>query len=222
MNFNRSVSILAFFAVLSGPKAMAQAYESVDFGTADGGQISASLFEADDRKAVVFAHGAIFNKESWYFLAEALQRKGVTALPIDFRGYGFSTAGSTNKKMYDILGAISYLEQQGFTDINVVGASMGGAAVLMALNNNSTPIRRAVLLAPAGGPGIVSTTTDKLFVVSQNEGMFKGVMGIYNASADPKQIKVYPGSVHAQHLFKTGVRDELIERIINFIIPAQQ
>ena len=49
--------------------------------------------------------------------------------------------------------------------------------------------------------------------------MFNRVMTIYDASANPKQIKVYPGDTHAQHLFKTDVRDELIERIINFIIP---
>jgi len=201
MNFTRCVSILAFFAVLSSPKAIAQVYESVDFSTEDGGQIGASFFKADDSKAVIFAHGAIFDKESWYFLAEALQRKGVSALSIDFRGYGSSTAGNTSKKMFDILGAISYLEQQGFTDISVVGASMGGAAVLLALNKNSVAVQKAILLAPAGGPGIVSTTTDKLFIVSQSERMFSSVMGIYNASAGPKQIQIYPGNTHAQHLF---------------------
>ena len=170
---------------------------------------------------MIFALGAMFNKESWYFLAEAFLRNGVAALPIDFRGYGNSTSGSTSKKMYDILGAISYLNEQGFTDINVVGASMGGAAVLLALSNNSIPIQKAVLLAPAGGPAIASTASDKLFVVSENEGMFSGVMAIYNASTDPKQIQVYPGNTHAQHLFKTDHRDELIERIINFIITEQ-
>ncbi len=51
--------------------------------------------------------------------------------------------------------------------------------------------------------------------------MFSGVMAIYTASAEPKQINIYPGNTHAQHLFKTAVGDELIERIINFIIPAQ-
>ncbi|MBE9544835.1 MAG: alpha/beta fold hydrolase [Proteobacteria bacterium] len=204
---------------MSGSKVMAQAYELVDFGTEDGGKIEASFFSAGNRKVVIFAHGAIFNKESWYFLAEEFQRKGVSALPIDFRGYGNSTPGSTTKKMYDILGAISYLRGRGFTDINVVGASMGGAAVLLALSNNSIPIHKVVVLAPAGGPAISSTASDKLFVISENERMFSGVMAIYDESAEPKQIQIYPGKTHAQHLFKTDVRDDLIERIINFINP---
>jgi len=221
MNFNRFVSILAFFTVLSSPKAIAQAYDLVSFGTEDGGRIEASFFKAGNRQVVIFAHGAIFNKESWYFLAEAFQRKGVSALSIDFRGYGNSKSGSSSKKMYDILGAIAYLKEQGFTDINLVGASMGGAAVLLALSNNSIPIDKVVLLAPAGGPAVASTANNKLFIVSENEGMFTGVKAIYEASAEPKQIKIYPGNAHAQHLFKTDVRDELIDRITRFIKPTQ-
>jgi pimeloyl-ACP methyl ester carboxylesterase len=221
MNFNRFVSVLAFFTVLSSPKAIAQAYELVNFGTEDGGRIEASFFKAGSSKVVIFAHGAIFNKESWYFLAEAFQRKGVSALSIDFRGYGNSGSGSSTKKMYDILGAISYLKEQGFTDINLVGASMGGAAVLLALSNNSIPIDKVVLLAPAGGPAIVSTASDKLFIVSESERMFTGVMAIYAASAEPKQIEIYPGNVHAQNLFRTAIRDKLIDRITGFINPTQ-
>ena len=221
MIFNRFVFLLTLFAILGSPMVVAQPYELVNFDTEDGGKIEASLFKASNSKVVVFAHGAIFDKESWYFLAEAFQRKGVSALPIDFRGYGNSTSGSTTKKMYDVLAAISYLREQGYTEINIVGASMGGAAVLLALSNNSIPIHKVVLLAPAGGPAIESTASDKLFIVSENEGMFSGIMAIYNASAKPKQIKIYPGNTHAQHLFKTDVRDELSERIINFIMTDQ-
>ena len=221
MTFNRFVFLPILFAILRSSTVVAQPYELVNFGTEDGGKIEASLFSASNSKAVIFAHGAIFNKESWYFLAEAFQRKGVSALPIDFRGYGNSASGSSTKKMYDVVGAISYLRKQGYTEINIVGASMGGAAVLLALSNNSIPIHKVVLLAPAGGPAINSTASDKLFIVSESEGMFSGIMAIYNASAEPKQIRIYPGNTHAQHLFKTGVGDELSERIISFITTDQ-
>jgi len=220
MNFKSFVFIPVLFAVLSSSKTIAQPSELVNFSTEDGGKIEAAFFKASNSKAVIFAHGAVFNKESWYFLAEEFQRKGVSALPIDFRGYGNSTSGSTTKKMYDILGAISYLSEQGFTDINVIGGSMGGAAVLSALDKNSIPIEKAVLLAPADGPALASTATDKLFVVAANERMFSSVLSIYEATTEPKQIEIYPGNSHAQHLFKTDIRDELIERIVNFIIPV--
>lgn len=221
MFFNRFVFLFTLSIVLNGPAAGAELFELVNFDTDDGGRIEASLFKAGDDKAVVFAHGGVFNKESWYFLAEEFQRSGVTALSIDFRGYGNSKGGSTPKKMYDVLGAISLLRERGFEDINVVGGSMGGAAVLVALAKNSIPINKVVLLAPAGGPAITSATTDKLFVVSADERVFSGVEAIYDASAEPKHIHIYPGSTHAQHLFKTEVRDELVERILNFIQPGQ-
>ena len=178
--------IFALCATLSSPTVNARSFELVNFATEDGGDIEAAFFHASDSKAVVFAHGGVFNKESWYFLAEKFQLKGITALSIDFRGYGNSTAGSSKKKSYDVLGAIAWLKEQGFNDINVVGGSMGGAAVLMALKNNSIPVQKAVLLAPAGGPAIESTSTDKLFVVSEKEGMFSAYMKIYKASAEPK------------------------------------
>jgi alpha-beta hydrolase superfamily lysophospholipase len=221
MNFIRIIFISIIIVVMNSFPTIAQGYEQVIFDTEDGGKIEASFFSASNNKVVIFAHGAIFNKESWYFLAEKFQNRGVSALSVDFRGYGNSQSGNTSKKMYDVLGAISYLTERGFTDINIVGGSMGGAAVLMALSNNFTPINHVVLLAPAGGPAIASTVTDKLFVASEAERMFAGVMNIYNASAEPKQIQVYPGNTHAQHLFKTDVRNELIERIINFIIQEQ-
>jgi len=221
MTTNRFIFLLFLFTLLNSSMVVAKPYELVNFDTGDGGKIGASFFHASNSKAVIFAHGAIFNKESWYFLAEAFQRKGITALPLDFRGYGNSTPGTTTKRMYDILGAISWLKQKGFTNINIVGASMGGAAVLAALKNNSIPIAKVVLLAPAGGPAISSTEISKFFVAAENEGMFSGIMAIYEASADPKQIKVYPGSIHAQHLFKTDVSEELIELIISFITTGQ-
>ena len=97
MNVNRFVFVLVFCVVLSSPKAIAQPYELLNFGTEDGGKIEASFFTAGNTRAVILAHGAIFNKESWYFLAEAFQRKGVSALSIDFRGYGNSTSGRSTK-----------------------------------------------------------------------------------------------------------------------------
>jgi pimeloyl-ACP methyl ester carboxylesterase len=218
---NRFVFLFLLFTILNSSMVVANSYELVNFDTGDGGKIEASFFHASNSKAVVFAHGAVFNKESWYVLAEAFQRRGISALPLDFRGYGNSTPGTTTKKMYDILGAISYLKEKGFTDINIVGASMGGAAVLAALNNNSIPIAKVVLLAPAGGPAITSATTGKLFVVAESESTFSGIMAIFKASTEPKQIKIYPGNTHAQHLFKTDVSEELIELITSFITTGQ-
>ncbi len=194
------------------------AFEVVTFQTSDGGTIEGALFAAEGDRAAVFAHGAVFDKESWYPQAERLQKAGVTALSIDFRGYGNSKAGSTAEKYHDVLGAVAFLEATGFEQIAVVGGSMGGAAVLRALaNSDSKAIVKAVLLAPAGGDPIPSSTISKLFIVSEGDRLAASVQRLHEASAKPKELKVYSGDAHAQHLFKTEHAEDLTNRIIKFI-----
>ncbi len=194
-------------------------HKIVTFPTEDGGQIEAAIFEASTEKVIIYAHGAVFNKESWYVLAEKFQRVGITSLCMDFRGYGNSTAPNLNQKYHDILGAIDYLKDQGYSELNVIGGSMGGAAVLEALSRLDKPIiTKAILLAPAGGPPIQSSFIDKLIIVSKSEGLYNRVKTIYDTSTEPKSLKEYEGSAHAQHMFKEGYAEELTELIVDFII----
>ncbi len=193
-------------------------FKLVTFSATDGGTVEASLFEASEEKVIIYAHGAVFNKESWYFLAEKFQGIGVTSLSIDFRGYGNSTGPNLNQKYNDILGAIDYLQEKGYKQIYIIGGSMGGAATLDALSRlENQTVAKVVLLAPAGGPEISAPSIDKLFVVSKNEGLYPRIINIFDASANPKILKEYNGSAHAQHMFKEDYAEELVELIINFI-----
>ena len=208
--------------VINVQSIMANDYELITYNTEDGGVIEASFFKGDQDFAVIFAHGAIFNKESWYFMAERLQKVWISSLSLDFRGYGNSKKGSTDKRSLDILGAIDYLKEKGFNKIAIVGGSMGGAAVLNALDiKTDAVIKKVVLLAPAGGKGIASKSIKKMIVVSKNERLFTRVNTIYDESAQPKQLKVYPGSFHAQHMFKAEYNDELTTLIIDFLNPPE-
>lgn len=188
------------------------------YTTSDNGTIQAAYFDAGTKKVVVFAHGAVFNKESWYFLAEKLKAKGISSLSIDFRGYGNSKAGNSNQLHLDIIGAIDYLVKQGTAEIFIVGGSMGGAAVLRALDEIKQPsIKKVVLLAPAGGPAIKSEGINKFFIVSQKEGLYQSVLDTFTKSADPKTLKTYEGNAHAQHLFKSQHGDNVTSLIIDFL-----
>ena len=190
----------------------------INYTPDDGAKIEAALFDAGMEKAVIFAHGAIFNKESWYFLAGKFQKQGVSSLSIDLRGYGNSTADNLNQKYFDILGAIQFLKEKGIKEINIIGGSMGGAAILQALSHTQDPlIKKVVLLAPAGGPPIKSHSIDKLFIISKQEGLYDRVKSVFNDSASPKDMKEYEGSSHAQHMFKANYSYELTRLIIDFI-----
>jgi pimeloyl-ACP methyl ester carboxylesterase len=193
-------------------------FKLITYPTEDGGTIKASLFVGKKDLVVIFAHGAVFNKESWYFLAEKLQAKGVASLSIDFRGYGNSKTGTTSNMALDILGAIDYLKDQGYKNISLVGGSMGGAAILNALEiKTDESLKKVVLLSPAGSNGITSNSIEKLIVVSKDEGLYAKVNAIFDASANPKATKIYLGSYHAQHMFKSNYAEELTDLIVGFL-----
>ena len=221
-NNNLFIIFCSFFLTVINMQPMMAAtnnYELVSYSTEDGGVIEASFFKGEKDLVVIFAHGAIFNKESWYFMTERLQNEGVSSLSIDFRGYGNSKKGTTDKLSLDILGAVDYLKEKGFKKIAIVGGSMGGAAVLNALDTKTDDvIDRVALLAPAGGPAIKRKSVKKLLVVSKEERLFPRVNKIYDESTQPKELKVYPGSFHAQNMFKSEYSEELTNLIINFLI----
>ncbi|HKI87082.1 MAG TPA: alpha/beta fold hydrolase [Thermoanaerobaculia bacterium] len=195
-------------------------FSPVTFETEDGGTISGSLFRASGPLAVVLAHGAVFNKESWYPLARKLRTQGVTSLPIDFRGYGTSRSGRTGPtgRSLDILGAVHFLKAKGFKEIGLVGGSMGGAAVLSALARSDDPaVVKALLLAPAGGPPIKEARIEKLFIVSREDRLHPRVAKIFEATAEPKKLDVLPGSAHAQNIFSTPEGAKLTDLILRFL-----
>lgn len=192
--------------------------KDITFSTSDGAHIQARLFSSTQKQVVVFAHGAVFNKESWYPLAERLQKEGIASLPFDFRGYGKSQ-GAGSKDLYrDILGAVSFLETQGYTRIGLVGGSMGGGAVLQALAHTQDPkIDSAILLAPASGPPIKNPKVRKLFIVSEGDPHRTDVTALSRASSSPSVLRLLPGEAHAQHIFQTGEGHELTELIVQFL-----
>jgi len=217
IKFNYVFSLIVLFYIYVS-KPQNKNYITIQYTTSDGGIIEADLFPTGKDKAVIFAHGAIFNKESLHFLALKLQKQGITGLSINFRGYGKSKRGNTANRALDILGAVSYLKSKGYKSVVIVGGSMGGAAVVRALNTSYNKIvTKVVLMAPAGGKALTYKSLDKLFIVSANEGLHNRVKKLYNNSAEPKKLSVYKGSYHAQHMFKAKYAPSLIKEIMTFI-----
>lgn len=193
-------------------------YQAVEFDTTDSGNIHGSLFLGKKQRAVVLAHGAIFNKESWYPLARRLQQVGLTCLSIDFRGYGKSTAKRAADKHFDVLGAVAFLKNKGFASIALVGGSMGAMAVLEALDHSTNKaIDKAIILAAPSGRPIMSKDIDTLFIVSENDPVAPRLKTIYEKSTQPKQIKILPGRAHAQHIFKTEQAANMTKLISEFL-----
>lgn len=192
--------------------------QAVTFMTADGGSINALLF-GKGHHAVVLAHGAVFNKESWGDFAAALAAQGFTAMALDFRGYGDSKPGSKPDGLYeDILAAVRYLRQHGAVKVSVVGASMGGGAAAKAsVAAKPGEIDKLVLLSPATIGRPEHLQGEILFLASQDESMAGSIKAMFEKAPDPKNLTLFEGTAHAQHIFKTEQADKLTALIIEFL-----
>ncbi len=184
-------------------------YEIVKISSGNEAECEAAYFQGNCGQIVVFVPGAVFDKESWYFLARRLQQKGVASLSLD---------GKTTDA---VLAAIEEVKGKGFRQIVLVGGSMGGSAVLGALEGKADGcVSKAVLLAPAGGSPIGLKQVDKLFIVSKSDrlGIYSNVKKLYEQSCDPKRFVVVEGAAHAQHLFKTPQKEFLSKLIMDFVL----
>jgi len=212
-----TLSVVLFFIITAANFTPAQAaerlmeqpnFEIITIKTVTGLESSSAFFAGKSDKAVIFVPGAIFNKESWFFLAERLQQLNVSSLSLD------------GKRKEGVLAAIEILKGKGFTKLILVGASMGGGAVLHALEEKiDDRINKVIVLAPSGGKPIKSKKINKLFVIAKADrlGIYPNVKNIYTQSAEPKRMVEYDGSEHAQHLFKSSHKNALAELLIGFI-----
>jgi len=209
---------LGLFVVVITTSA-ASSPQDVSFASADGGMIDADLYGQGTR-GVVFAHGAIFNKQSWAPLARRIAALGYRALAIDFRGYGKSRAGSEGSALdQDVIAAVRWLHAQGVKSVSVVGGSMGGGAAGEAATEvKRGEIDKLVLLSPMpiADPGQLKANAI-LYIASRDEGLASTVRQQYAKAPQPKQLELLEGSAHAQNIFATAQAQRLSDIIVKFV-----
>ena len=104
---------------------------------------------------VVFGHQFLSDHCEFIDFARELAARGYRTLTIDFRGYGASSGGDGRRLDRDIAAAVAQLRSDGATRIKLVGASMGGTAVLVASAQIKPAVNGVVSLsAPAGYRGL--------------------------------------------------------------------
>lgn len=198
--------------------------KEVSFTTDDQATVYAE-FKKRGSHAVLLAHGAIFNKESWGKFEQALLEQNYTVLAIDFRGYGKSTLGKQSQALYkDILAGVQFLKaEQGINKITVLGASMGGAAAAKAsVYSEPGGINQLILLSPASVYQPEKLKGQLLFIASEDEYLVKALRFSFDKAPQPKVLKLIPGSAHAQHIFKTPQADLLTKIILDFLADSRE
>ena len=106
----------------------------MSFRASDGTKLIGHVFGSGP-KAVVLGHQSQGDLCEWLSYARRLARLGYTAFAIDFRSHGLSqvrTGAAANRLALDVDAAVKLMRAQGHRKVFLVGASMGGIAVLTA------------------------------------------------------------------------------------------
>ncbi len=127
--------------------------------TDDGLSLDARLFEADPERVVILLHMFPADQTAWRPFARRLQLRGVSALTLDFRGYGASEGEQDPGEIdHDVRAVIAFARERGYSRIVLVGASMGGtAAIVVAAEEAVDGV--AVLSAPSRMRGLDAKST---------------------------------------------------------------
>jgi len=219
----------AAIALLAALAAGAREPREVSFPTDDGGVVFADAYGEGER-AVVLAHGARFDKESWSKQARALEAEGFRVVALDFRGYGQSKGPGDAEPMsaplgHDVLAAVRWLKANGAKHVYAVGASMGGGGVAGAVALAPGEIERMVFLAswPERGAAAAKLQGRKLFITARDDRDGTGALRLpriraaFERAPEPKRLVLLDGSAHAQFLFDTDQGDRLLREIEKFL-----
>lgn len=180
------------------------------------------------KRAAIFCHGQSWDALGWKDVAPHFAKAGVPALALNFRGYDGST-GKTNQyrpgkpwtPMTDTVAAIEHLRSRGVKEVALVGASMGGSAVLAAaitadvecLVTLSAPVRAV--------PDEMSAQVRgrKLYICAIADTMraAPNVLASFKALTGPKQLLFFGGKEHSRAMFAAPYGKDVLEAMIRFV-----
>ena len=206
-------TLLALVAALAGCGSSDQpAGGSAASGGSSGTSISINGNDAltwgDGPYGVVLAHGAAFDAASWAEQATAIADQGATVIAVE------------NISPEAIQDAVTKLQDDGISDVALVGGSAGADAILQLASEQPDLPDQLILLSPNGtveGLG----EEPKLFIASEEEPVADVSTQLAQSAPGPdNEAKILPGSAHAQNIFDTDqarpVLDAMLARLERF------
>lgn len=136
--------------------APSTAPEGAEFTTipSDGDGLAARLWTRNSERLAILLHGFAGDQHDWDDTIGPLQAEletPISVLTFDFRGHGDSDGENRDLEgmSTDVLAAIAFARSRGFSEIVLVGASMGGAAAIVAAAEDPSIVGVIALSAPA-------------------------------------------------------------------------
>jgi pimeloyl-ACP methyl ester carboxylesterase len=178
------------------------------------------------RRAAILVHGQQWDASGWRDVAQRFVARGVPALAFNLRGYDGST-GKTNdfappvpwSPIADLRAAKALLRERGVREIALVGASMGGHAILASSFEADVECIVSVSAPVTAVPDELSRkiTGRKLFVCADGDRAAPHVLHTFDVVARPKTLLMFGGSEHSRAMFAAPYGAEAIEAIIDFV-----
>jgi pimeloyl-ACP methyl ester carboxylesterase len=239
--------VVAVAGVAFAAMVLAQAYEGtpvsaaavlereVTFTTSDSLKVSATLV-GSGASGVVLGHMLGGDRADWLPFARRLARDGYAVVALDFRGHGKTPKRPIGNLEREMLAAAGFLKQQGAQRVALVGASMGGTAVVKAAASGragasgapaaiiviSSPMRFGAYVTAAD---LAQLTTPSLWILGKDDADFVAPMRtMYTGARGPKTFHAYPGDWHGTQFFDSPHAADFTRRMLTFLrrhLPAR-
>ena len=197
--------------------------------SSDGETLQADLYGAlPSRRAAILVHGQQWDASGWRDVAQRVAARGVPALALNLRGYDGSS-GKTNayappapwSPVADLRAAKALLRDRGVREVALVGASMGGHAILASSFEADVESIVSVSAPVTAVPDELSRriTGRKLFVCADRDslGAAPHVLRCFDVVATPKMLLLFGGKEHSRGMFAAPYGDEAVDAIVDFV-----
>lgn len=180
------------------------------------------------RRATVLCHGESWDAAGWADLAPRFVERGVPALAVNLRGYGGSTGrteryvpGRPWSPVADLRAAARLLRERGATELALVGASLGGHAVLATALEEDVECVATISAPVAPVPDELSARVRgrKLYLgTSEDElGATAHMLASFKALTGEKRLVLFGGREHSRGIFSAPYSPEAIATLVDFV-----
>ena len=189
----------------------------------EGETLQAQLYGAlPAARAAILCHGQSWDASGWKDIAPRLVARGVPALALNFRGYGGSTGKTTPAStVADLKAAKAWLRDAGATEISLVGASMGGHAVLASSfeGDIESVVSISAPVEPVDDALSRRITGRKLFICANADSMGAAphVLRTFEICEQPKTLLMLGAKEHSIAMFHAPYGREVIAAIVDFV-----
>ena len=173
-------------------------------------------------RAAVLCHGQSWDASGWREIATQLAQRGVPALALNFRGYDGSTGKTIPAStVADVHAAKLWLRAAGVQEIALVGASMGGHAVLGSSFERDVEIVVSISapVEPVDDALSRKVSGRKLFICANEDSMGAAphVLRTFELCERPKTLLLFGAKEHSIAMFHAPYGGEVIAAIVDFV-----